>query len=426
MGHDKMPHTALPSLIDYLDALDQPHALLSEDHRILHVNPAYARRFGRPMAGRTCYQVTHGHDRPCNELGETCPMQQALRQGSMQRAIHRHRHGDHGETTVEISLYPLCHGQQRYVIERLRDLPGAQDSSGQAMVGVSSAFLRLRERLLKVAVTDIPVLLLGETGSGKEVAAQALHQHSARHGAPFVTVDCASITDSLFESELFGHEKGAFTGASDSRIGLVESARGGSLFLDEIGDLPASQQAKLLRLLETGTYRRVGSSGQRQAQVRIIAATHRPLAEWVAAGRFRADLYHRLNVFPLHLPPLRDRREDLPLLVQHLLAQRPTQPAPRPSAAFLAELATLPFPGNVRELRHLLERACLLAAGDVLEPWHIELDAPTATPTAALSRKEEAARLGISERTLYRHRQRATLIASPSDGCRTPSSPGSA
>ncbi len=423
-----MPSSPLPSLTDYLDALEHPHALLSEDHRILHVNPAYVRRFGRPAPGRTCYQVAHGHDRPCDQLGESCLLQQALHQGCAQRAIHRHRHGD-SSATVEISLHPLARGAHRYVIERLRDLPGAQHSGGTPLIGATPVFLRLLERLLKVAATDMPVLLLGETGSGKEVAAQALHQHSARHGAPFVAVDCASITDSLFESEFFGHEKGAFTGANDSRIGLVASARGGTLFLDEIGDMPMSQQAKLLRLLETGSYRRVGSSVQRQAQVRIIAATHRPLAEWVANGRFRADLYHRLNVFPLLLPPLRERREDLPLLVQHLLAQRPEQPAPRPSAAFLARLADLSFPGNVRELRHLLERACLLAAGDVLEPWHIELDelSPPSVPATALSRKEEAARLGISERTLYRRRQRLTaLTANPSDDCRTPSSPASA
>lgn len=392
----------LPSLSDYLDALEDPHVLLTAEHRIVHVNPAYIQRHGLPPAGARCYQIAHGHQRPCDELGEPCPMQQALRQEGAQRVVHRHLHSDGSVRTVEVTLQSLHRQGRAYIIERLRDLTGIQNTDQAALIGQSPVFLSLLERLVKVARTDLPVLILGETGSGKEMVAQALHRQSPRHNEAFVAVDCASISDSLFESEFFGHEKGAFTGASQTRIGLVESAQGGTLFLDEIGDMPLSQQVKLLRLLETGSYRRVGSSSLRRAQVRIIAATHRPLDEFVAEGRFRADLYYRLNIFPLRLPPLRERREDIPLLVQHLLETITASAPKRASPAFLEQLAELPFPGNIRELKHLLQRACLLADGDLLQVGHIDSDPLPVSNPAPLTRKAQARRLGISERTLYR------------------------
>jgi DNA-binding NtrC family response regulator len=283
------------------------------------------------------------------------------------------------------------------------------------------------------------VLLLGESGTGKELVAQAVHEASSRAVNPLVVVDCASLPETLFESELFGHERGAFTGASTSKPGLVEAASGGTLFLDEVGDIPLPMQVKLLRLLESGSYRRVGSTELRRTDVRVVAATHRDLKGMVAEGRFREDLYYRLSTFPITLPALRDRVEDIPLLAVALLARVAPQRRMSLSTGALAVLQRHAFPGNVRELRNVLERAALLADGTSIEPVHVERalgsDEPDSarratspTPPESLpasasnaslrsveraalqaqlkahrgSRAELAQKLGISERSLYR------------------------
>lgn len=272
------------------------------------------------------------------------------------------------------------------------------------------------------------MLLLGESGTGKELAAQALHRLSPRRDRPFVPLDCSGLPETLFESELFGHEKGAFTGATQRKAGLVELADGGTLFLDEIGDLPLTQQVKLLRLLETGTYRRVGGVETLRSDFRLVAATHRDLQRMVEDGTFRRDLYYRISAFPVRLPPLRERREDLPLLVAHLLERLAPQRKVRLSPEAMARLMKHDFPGNVRELRNLLERALLLADGELIEPRHLTgfADGPCTEPERASEaeilpldeverrylrhaleqlggdKKALAARLGISERTLYR------------------------
>lgn len=238
-----------------------------------------------------------------------------------------------------------------------------------AAVGKSVAMRVLFARLERVAKTDEPVLLLGESGTGKELLARAIHESSPRSPGPFVVFDCAAVSPSLVESELFGHQKGAFTGAHAARTGLVEAARGGTLFLDEIGELPLDLQPKLLRMLENRTVRPVGSNDVHPVDVRIVAATHRDLPARAAAGEFRADLYYRLAVAEVRIPALRDRRDDIPLLVERLLAAR------EPPAT-LADLPpnTLPmlmahnWPGNVRELRNMLARIMLFQASDVLTP----------------------------------------------------------
>jgi transcriptional regulator with GAF, ATPase, and Fis domain len=274
------------------------------------------------------------------------------------------------------------------------------------------------------------------------MVARAIHEASPRAGKALVPVECSSLPESLFESELFGHERGAFTGASGARAGLVEAASGGTLFLDEVGDIPLSMQVKLLRLLEAGTYRRVGSNEIRHADIRVVAATHRDLVSMVRQGRFREDLYYRLATFPVHLPPLRERHGDLPLLAEALLQridpQRPRTLAP----AALQALMAYDYPGNVRELRNVLERAVLLSDQPVLDadtvreaidagriglrrepvpapPTAADPVAPGDTPVAdwrtrevhALreavqrhrgTRAELARQLGMSERTLYR------------------------
>ena len=211
------------------------------------------------------------------------------------------------------------------------------------------------------------MLLLGESGTDKELVARAVHEASDRAASPLVVVDCASLPETLFESELFGHERGAFTGASASKRGLVEAADGGTLFLDEVGDIPLTLQVKLLRLLESGTYRRVGSTDLRRADVRVVSATHRDLRAMIAQGRFREDLYYRLSTFPIRLPSLRERVEDIPLLAETLLARvsgRSRRLAL--SADALRRLMNYPFPGNVRELRNVLERAALLCVGQTI------------------------------------------------------------
>jgi two-component system response regulator GlrR len=225
------------------------------------------------------------------------------------------------------------------------------DSFGP-LVGGSAPMRELYASLAKVAPTDAPVLILGETGTGKELAARAVHEASSRAGGPFIVVDCAALLDTLLDSELFGHEKGAFTGASSARPGAFEAAEGGTVFLDEIGELPLAMQPKLLRVLESGMIRRIGETKHRPIHVRFVSATHRDLPRMVANGHFREDLYFRLSVLPLTLPPLRNRREDIAGLVEHFLGPD----SHLLSEESLEELAERPWRGNVRELRTFVTR----------------------------------------------------------------------
>jgi two-component system nitrogen regulation response regulator NtrX len=233
------------------------------------------------------------------------------------------------------------------------------------LVGDSPAMRQVRDLIARVAPTDARVLLTGESGTGKELAAAAVHAASRRAGKAFVTVNCAAIPRDLVESEMFGHERGAFTGATERRLGRFELAHEGTLFLDEIGDLSAEAQAKLLRTLESGDFQRIGAEVSHQADVRVVAATNRALDQAVAEGDFREDLYFRLNVFPIRLPALRERLEDLPALVRHLAARlRPRQP-PVFTAEALEALAGYGWPGNVRELANLVERLIILSGPTV-------------------------------------------------------------
>ncbi|MBS2026877.1 MAG: sigma-54-dependent Fis family transcriptional regulator [Deltaproteobacteria bacterium] len=245
----------------------------------------------------------------------------------------------------------------------LRRLARAR-SGLQALVGASQAMRALYETIERAAHSAAPVLLRGESGSGKELVARALHLEGPRASAPFVAVNCTALPASLLESELFGHLKGAFTGASAPRRGLFVEAHGGTLFLDEIGDMPAELQAKLLRVLETGEVRAVGSDEVRTVDVRIVAATHQDLEKKIRDGSFRQDLFYRLNVVPIRLPSLRERREDIPRLAAHFLARsrerNPRSPVERLGSEALQLLGGLTWPGNVRELENLVERAVVL------------------------------------------------------------------
>src|SRR5690606_9538081 len=219
--------------------------------------------------------------------------------------------------------------------------------------------------IAQVAPTEARVLILGESGTGKELVAGAIHRQSRRGSRTFISVNCAAIPRDLVESEMFGHERGAFTGATDRRIGRFELADGGTLFLDEVGDLQLEAQAKLLRVLETGEIQRIGAERTRHVDIRVLAATNRRLEDAVQAGNFREDLYFRLNVFPIELPPLRQRLGDLPDLVAHLAARlRPSQPA-RFTPDALAALARHSWPGNVRELANIVERLTIIGGDEV-------------------------------------------------------------
>jgi DNA-binding NtrC family response regulator len=236
------------------------------------------------------------------------------------------------------------------------------------------------------AKSNSTVLILGESGTGKELLARAIHAGSPRQAGPFVGVSCAALTESLLESELFGHEKGAFTGAAASARGKFEIAAGGSLFLDEIGDISPKLQLDLLRVLDAREFRRVGGSQVIKTDVRILAATNRDLKKLVESGAFREDLYYRLNVIPVTLPPLRERKEDIPLLVEHFLAQFRTEmrkPLEGVSAEVLEMLMAHDWPGNVRELRNVLERGAVMARGPIITPLELELT-PPGLPTGAM------------------------------------------
>ncbi len=263
--------------------------------------------------------------------------------------------------------------------------PAAPDG-GPRLVGRSPRMKGVLELIEAVAGTESTVLVQGESGTGKELVARLLHERSARASRPFVAVNCSAIPETLFESELFGHIKGSFTGAVSDKPGLFQAAEGGTLFLDEIGDLAAGSQAKLLRVLQDGSYKRVGDPRAAAADVRIIAATNRNLREEVAAGRFREDLWYRINVVEIDLPPLRERGEDLPDLVAFLLERFGRKHRRGPftvDEAFLAHLRRHSWPGNVRELENVLERAVILKRAGVLQPEDIPLAGGGKNPALA-------------------------------------------
>jgi DNA-binding NtrC family response regulator len=285
-------------------------------------------------------------------------------------------------------------------LERARSVPA--DGADPAIVGSSPAIAKVLERLAAVADSGAPVLITGESGTGKELVARRLHRHSPRASGPFIAVNCAAFPDTLLEAELFGHERGAFTGAVRKRDGRFKAADGGTLFLDEVAEMSPSAQAKLLRAVQEGVVQPLGTNVSVQVDVRIVSATHRDLRAAIAEQHFRADLFYRLNGMALHLPALRDRPEDLPLLVHHLLARLLPSVAKAPDISLAAwrALSMYPFPGNVRELAHALQHAVILARGRPIDIDHLpeeiakqavaEVPEPKAlTPLSAVVRQAE-------------------------------------
>jgi DNA-binding NtrC family response regulator len=312
----------------------------------------------------------------------------------------------------------------------------AENFECEGMIGRSAEMQQLFDSLRRYAPHVRTVLVTGETGTGKELVAKALHRLGPRRAKRFITVNCSAVVETLFESELFGHTRGAFTGATDNKVGLFEHADGGTLFLDEAGELPLALQAKLLRAVEYGEVQRVGSLEAKRVDVHVIAATNRDLRAEAAAGRFRSDLFYRLSIIEIHLPPLRERREDIPYLSARFIqecARRLKRPVTGITPAAERLLQQAPWPGNIRELRNMLERACILSeAGMITERELVSaLSAPSAMPAHGLAstdcgasddrlstlqqrqvervleeaggnKSEAARRLGISRRALYR------------------------
>lgn len=428
-----MTETLVPQLISFLDTLPEPRIVMNRDYAIVGANRAYLTHYRvgeQPVAGQRCHEISHGFSRPCDEEGESCPLKTSLQTGQPQRVLHIH-HTPRGDEHVDVELTPIrnMEGEIEYFVEMMHTVRAASATAEGELVGRSPAFNRMLAQVMRVAPSHADVLLLGESGTGKELVAQAVHFASKRASGSFVAVDCSSLPENLFESELFGYEKGAFSGAHQRKQGLVEAAKGGTLFLDEVGDIPLSLQVKLLRLMETGTYRRVGGIEPLRSDFRLVAATHRDLKKMVEEGRFRQDLYYRISTFPISLPSLRERMEDLPLLMEVLLKRVSTDRALSIHPATLMCLSKYDFPGNIRELRNMIERASLLADGNVLLPDHFPDPCEKKLETlhsvhkfsdimtldemersylewqvrySGLGRKELAERLGVSERTLFR------------------------
>ncbi|MEQ4310685.1 sigma 54-interacting transcriptional regulator [Pseudomonas syringae] len=422
------PGSRMQSLVSYLEHDLRPTIVLDTDYNIIAANTAYQRQFGvegTPHVGEKCYRVSHQFAVPCDQAGEHCPMRKAHETRLPERLLHIH-HTPRGPERVDVELRPILDDQGEVIayVERLSSVAVASVQPQQhGLVGRSAAFKEVLSALQRAAPAQIPVLLQGESGTGKELFARALHASSARSAGPLVVVDCTGLTETLLESELFGYEKGAFTGALQRKTGLAEAAHGGTLFLDEIGEVPLAMQVKLLRLIESGSFRPVGSLRTVHSDFRLVVATHKPLREMVADGSFRQDLFYRISAFPIRLPALRERSDDLPLLIDSLLQRIAPGAAPRVDAEAMKLLSLYSYPGNIRELRNILERARLFTddgvirvqdlpaevrgQGEAVGVTYRQQDDGLEKLAHALrvfngSRSELARELGLSERTLYR------------------------
>jgi two-component system response regulator AtoC len=451
--------TVIESLIN---AQETPAVVIDKDFRIVAVNRAYCTSYGidvDAIVGSYCHEVLHHSPVPCFQNGEDCPHQAVLANNSPCEVLHTNYDYANRPDRVRIKAYPIeTSNGDHLVLETIHRLApsGHLTCEEMRMVGRSPVFLQCIESLSVTARSNVPVLLYGETGVGKEMAAQYIHEQSARRGKPYVELNCAAIPEALCESELFGHERGAFTGSAGLKPGLFEMADNGTLFLDEIGDLPLSMQAKLLRVLDSGEFRRIGGTALIKVDVRIITATNRNLMAMVTEGRFREDVYFRIAGVKVHIPPLRERRMDIPALADALikrLCERDKANYCHLSKEAMERLMNYDFPGNVRELLNILQQAVALSPDGVISAEHIRPNdyrtnddghghpytaAPTKTiPDAAgttldapltiaeaegrliadllhrhdNNRRLVASALGISERTLYRKIKRHQIYS---------------
>ncbi len=432
-----MPQSAF-TLESLLETHDLPLIIIGADLRIVAVNRAWELGFG------VMRQTLIGQ--PCCLDNRDCRHRRLFQTLEAYAGIFADASNPSSQRLLNVRGFPLLDADATlYLGETLTVLnkPAAGDAAS-SMIGKSAPFTQFKIRLQQAAETQAPVILLGETGTGKELAAEFVHRHSKQAGDNFVIVDCTILGEELFESELFGHEKGAFTGATSAKKGLFELADNGTLFFDEIGDLPLSQQPKLLRALESGQFRRVGGTAMQKAKVRVVCATHRNLADMVKAGLFREDLFYRLSVFPVEVPPLRQRRQDLPLLIDHFLNQLSVNVESdyTITQSALIKLIQYAWPGNIRELRNCLQLAAGLCKDRIIQETdihfmqrqsitepadsHRQHESNQPLPVSSMAqfeaefinslinkyqgnRKLIAAEMNISERTLYRKLNRLNL-----------------
>ncbi len=367
----------LAFLAHALDGIGDSIKIVDTRFNVVWANKEAARETGRPMeyliaAGKSCHEQFHHNEEQC----AYCVVNQVLNSGEPAYNLYRAGSAERGRHK-EISAYPLKgkEGAVEYIIEIVRDVSriGRELAARVEFAHIITKDPRMQEVfevMESVAVTDATVLITGETGSGKELVARAIHNASRRAGKKFVAINCGALTETLLETELFGHEKGAFTGADARRVGRFEAAHEGTLFLDELGSIPQSMQVKILRALQEGEIVRVGGNDPVKVNVRVIAATNNDLAAEVKKGAFREDLYYRVNVVPIAIPPLRERPGDIELLADHYLKhfnEAVGKGIRGFSSAALAAMRRHPWPGNVRELRNLIERAVILSRGPFIE-----------------------------------------------------------
>ncbi|MDR2000472.1 MAG: sigma-54 dependent transcriptional regulator [Zoogloeaceae bacterium] len=344
--------------------------------------------------------------------------------GSMENAVQALKIGAFDYLSKPVSL-----DQLRALVKSALDLPargaGLRGGDDPELAGNTAAMTSVRDMIERVARSQAPVYIAGESGSGKELAARLMHRLGPRAAAPFVAVNCGAIPENLMESEFFGYRRGAFTGADSDRDGFFQAASSGTLFLDEVADLPLAMQVKLLRVIQEKRVRKVGSTPEEPVDVRIISATHQDLKEMVTAGRFRQDLFYRLNVIEIRMPPLRECQEDIPLLANRILerlARSAGRPAPVITPAAFDALKAYPFPGNVRELENILERALALLTGDNIDVTDLNLAPPSDDPEDSfqpsdelplqdrLDQVEKQAILGALDKTRFNRTAAARLL----------------
>lgn len=435
-GMDK-EHIDHPPMQEIIDLISDPFMVIDRQYRIVAANKGYCQHYqieSSDIIGRHCYQVSHHASAPCDQHGEHCPMQEVFDKKRTAHVVHVHYNKDGKEERVQLTSQPLrdAYGKIAFMGEAIIPLQ-EYDRDQCILVGRSRRLSNLILTLDRIAPTSTTVLLEGESGVGKECVSQYIHHVGCPDDAPFIVIDCGSLSETLIESELFGYEKGAFTGATKRHPGLIEEANGGTLFIDEVSELPMPLQAKLLRLLECGTYRPIGATKYLKADTRIVVATNRPLQELTERGQFRHDLYYRLSAFPIRVPPLREHKEDIPDLAEHFLSQRADRYKHLSlSTDVLDKLESYEYPGNIRELRNILERAAILAGNGAIRTQHLhfgsdssgikdftqssksrgKLDKLTMNDIIQIlencngNRREAAKRLNVSERTIYRYVQR--------------------
>lgn len=419
-----------------INAIDKPAIFITPDYIIQAVNQAYIDTYATEVkiGASKCFEISHQNTEPCDKCGEDCPLQQCKVTQRNTSVVHIHTTAS-GKTYCDILMKPVqdSTGMTIGYLEILDKINYASaESQKDKMIGASDSFKGMLNQINRAAQSDIAVLLQGDTGTGKELVALALHDSSKRHDKPFVVIECTGLSENLFESELFGYEKGAFTGATTSKKGLIEVANGGTVLFDEIGDVPLNMQVKLLRLLETQSFRAVGGLKQKTADFRLVCATHKNLLDMVSNGEFRQDLYYRIAGFPIHLPALSERKEDIPELAYHfLIHSEHKHKSFSPSA--MKTLCQYVFPGNIRELKSIVEQAALLANDNLIhkadlppqvlnftsehkeEPGIVPLDKAEEVYLQRVCKEfrgtptELAEQLGVSTRTLYRKMQRYGL-----------------